>query len=232
MVGPTREQLRSNLAAVQIQLAAALAAARRPASAVTLVVVTKYVSAETITQLYELGLRDFGERTVQDLVQKRSELSSPSDIRWHLVGHLQRNKVSQALQVASAVHSLDSLRLARELVEQSRRRQLPVPPLYVEVCLTGETAKTGILPQAIPELLFYAQKQQLPVRGLMTMGRASNNPNDSRSVFAQLRELKEHYTGEGLLPQDAGLSMGMSNDFSVAVEEGATIIRVGSRLFL
>lgn len=233
--------LRDNIESCRAEMDAAARRAGRDVARVTLLPVTKYLPARVFPLLVRLGYSSFGESRVQRVVALRESLVDvdASRIEWHLIGHLQRNKVARALELFASIHSVDSLRLAHELATQSRARGLPVPPLYVEVNVARETRKTGLQEEDIPGVLeFLAGEEWVdqasegsPVRGLMTMAPHSPNPEDARPHFRRLRELRDRYVERGLLPAGAGLSMGMSGDFAVAIEEGATVIRVGSRLY-
>lgn len=176
--------------------------------AITVVVATKYVSLQEMAVLVEAGVEVVGENRAQDLERKHAEYGDA--FRWHFIGHLQSNKVKIVNGICELVHSLDS---------ESAARRLSVPAL-VEVNLSGETTKSGIAPEELPSFLAAFPE----ARGLMTMPAASADPGDSRPTFRRLREL----AAEHGLPE---LSMGTSQDYRVAVEEGATLVRVGSILF-
>ena len=233
------EALRANLQRVHQDIARAADRSGRDPASVTLLAVTKYVDIERVRLLCragaEYGAVDIGENTVQNLRAKSQALADVEGIRWHLIGHLQRNKVAHALRIVSSIQSVDSERLLREVGAQARRLELPVPDLYVEVNVAHEDRKTGLPPEGLRDLLRLAQDEEvLPggqVRGLMAMAPWSDEPEDSRPHFRHLREMRDALLEEGLLPPAAGLSMGMSGDFQVAVEEGATVIRVGTVLF-
>jgi len=216
---------------------AAAGRAGRNSEEVSLVAVTKYVDAEVNRLLYRAGVRDFGESTVQGADAKRQQLEDLPDARWHFIGHLQRNKVARALQFASTIHSVDSVRLVREIGEQGKKSGWTVPGLYVEVNVGSEARKTGLPPADLRELLEMLRDGEVvsswerEVLGLMTMAPYSDNPEDARPFFHKLSELRDTFSQEGLLPEGAGLSMGMSGDFPVAIEEGATVVRIGSVLF-
>lgn len=209
-------------------LAKATARSGRAGESVTLLAVTKYVSADVIRALYSAGVRDFGESRIQRAVALAEELEDLDATRWHMIGHLQRNK-ARHVGIFHAIHSLDSERLAVAL-----QRQLDSSlSVYVEVNVAGDHQKTGLSEDALDTLLEALQDSdsKLTVVGLMTMAPHDPDPETSRPHFRRLRELRDLYQTRGLLTANAGLSMGMSNDFHVAVEEGATIVRVGSLLF-
>lgn len=244
--GVEARRLGLNLDRVRARIEAAALRARRDPKDILLVAVTKYADAQFVKILYDLGVRDFGESTVQGLASKVAALGRLEGARWHLVGHLQRNKVAKALQLARSVHSLDSERLLDEIVSQAARRGLALPELWVEVNVSREPQKTGLAPEELRSLLDAARRKLPPleggplgpapapparIAGLMTLAPYAEDPEAARPHFRKLRELRDACVAEGLLPAGAGLSMGMSGDFEVAVEEGATAVRVGSALF-
>ena len=185
-----------------------------------MVAVAKGFPPEAVREAYAAGLRHFGENRVQEAAAKRPLLAD-LDITWHLVGHLQTNKVKKALQLFDIVHSLDSLPLAQEL---SRRAQGPLPVL-LEVNVAGEASKFGLAPEQVPAAAqAIARLPHLELVGLMTVAPMASDPEEVRPVFRRLRELAQALG----LPH---LSMGMSDDFEVAVEEGATMVRLGRAIF-
>ncbi len=227
------ERIRAHLDRCRLAIAEAAKRAGRNPATVALLAVTKYVGPDAVRVLHDLGLRDFGESTVQGIDTKIEALGDLEGLRWHLIGHLQRNKVARALQLARAIHSVDSARLVEEISAQSARRSLPVPKLFVEVNLTGEGQKTGLPEHDLADLLRRIRSDpRLSPRlgGLMAMAPHSDDPEAARPTFRRLRELRDQMRAQSLLEAD-GLSMGMSGDFEVAIEEGATIVRVGSTLF-
>jgi pyridoxal phosphate enzyme (YggS family) len=229
---PLAETLAARLAAVEARLQAACDRAGRRRSEVTLVAVTKTVSVEVAAQLPALGVADLGESRPQELWRKAAAVP---DARWHLIGHLQRNKVERTLPLVRRIHSMDSLRLLAALEEAcAAGRAGPAPlPVLLEVNASGEAAKHGFTPQEVPGLAAaLTALRHLRVEGLMTMAAYEEDPQRCRPTFALLRELRDRLQGllgpGHPLPQ---LSMGMSNDFEVAVEEGATLVRLGTVLF-
>ena len=194
------------------------------ASPVTLVAVSKTQPASAVREAYAAGQRDFGENYVQELVAKANELSDLPDLRWHFIGHLQRNKVKDVLPIASLVQAVDRIELAREINRRATKRA----PVLIEVNLAGEEQKAGAAIAALPELIEAIRALPLlELRGLMAVPPASEDPELTRPYFQQLRELARANEGASHLE----LSMGMSSDFEVAVEEGASIVRVGSSIF-
>ncbi|MBI4585519.1 MAG: YggS family pyridoxal phosphate-dependent enzyme [Planctomycetes bacterium] len=230
----TLEILSRNWQALRAEVERACGRSRRDPGAVAILPVTKYVGADLVRRLHALGLRDFGESTVQEALRKQAALSDMPEVRWHLVGHLQRNKVAKALSLAAAVHSLDSFPLAQEIDKKRAKTAKSPVKFFVEVNVAGEAAKTGLpLEEALAFLeKIRSQTSLFPdLAGLMTMAPLVKDVEEARRYFRHLRELRDQAVQAGLLPAGAGLSMGMSGDFPVAVEEGATIIRIGSRLF-
>jgi pyridoxal phosphate enzyme (YggS family) len=222
-----RETLASRLADVRGRIAAACARAGRSPTDVTLVAVTKYVSAEVAALLPELGVTDLGESRPQELWKKAEAVAGA---RWHLIGHLQRNKLDRTVPLVSLVHSVDSERVLDALAAFGAKRGAAVRVL-LEVNCSREAAKGGFSPDAVPAVGDRAVSLPgIELCGLMTMAAYSDDPDDARPTFAELRRLRADLrTRTGLpLPE---LSMGMSGDFEVAVEEGATFVRIGSTLF-
>jgi len=225
-----RDYLANRLALLEERVRHACARAGRPRSSVTLVAVTKYVGPTAATVLTELGVRDLGESRPQELWRKHKCL--PPAVRWHLVGHLQRNKVERTLPLVTLIHSVDSLRLVGAL-EQEAEQQGRSLDVLLEVNASREANKSGFAPAEVPGLAAaLTGLRRLRVRGLMTMAAETDDPEDCRPTFAELRRLRERLQAEvGDAHQLEHLSMGMSNDFEAAIEEGATLIRVGSALF-
>lgn len=229
-----KDILRDNLAAVEGRIAAACVRAGRRREEVNLVAVTKYVDAEVVRRLQELGVRLFGESRPQELWRKAAELppAPQADVEWHLVGHLQRNKIERTLPIASLIHSVDSIRLLKALEGEAQTQARRVSVL-LEFNLSDEPNKHGFKRDDLDELLkHWNPSSDVQVCGLMTMAALSADPQEARPVFATLRFLREEMQRR-LAPgeQFHHLSMGMTNDFEVAIEEGATLVRIGSALF-
>ena len=194
--------------------------ARRDPGDVLLLAVTKVFPASAIRDAYALGLRDFGENYVQEFESKAPEVRGLEGARFHLIGHLQSNKSSKAAELFEVIQTVDSAKLARRLNETGRRLDV-----MLEVKISEEQAKSGARPEELPELIqAVGACPNLRLQGLMTMPPWSEDPEQSRPYFRRLRELAQQHQ----LPQ---LSMGMSNDFEAAIEEGATCVRVGTALF-
>jgi pyridoxal phosphate enzyme (YggS family) len=225
-----RRTLAARLAEVEERLERALRRAGRLRSDVTLVAVTKTVDVEVAALLPELGIADLGENRPQELWRKAAVLSE--GIRWHLIGHLQRNKVDRTVPLTVRIHSVDSVRLLRALEEESVRRQTPLSAL-LEINAGGEASKHGFRPDEVPALAAeVAALHGLRIDGLMTLAAFEEDAERTRPTFALLRQLRDELRRR--LGQPNGLphlSMGMSNDFEVAVEEGATFVRLGTVLF-
>ncbi|HYV39205.1 MAG TPA: YggS family pyridoxal phosphate-dependent enzyme [Gemmataceae bacterium] len=223
-------KLAERLQRVEERIAAACRRAGRERADVKLVAVTKSVDVETARQLVELGVRDLGENRPQELWRKASAL--PGDVCWHLIGHLQRNKVEKTLPLATMIHSVDSWRLLESL-EQEAARQSRTIDVLLECNASGEASKQGFALKEVPALaLRIATLQCLRVLGLMTMAAYNAEPENCRATFAALRSLRDELRTKLAPPHTmVQLSMGMSNDFEVAIEEGATIIRLGTVLF-
>lgn len=229
-----------NLARLHADIHLACRRARRPHADVRLVAVTKYAPLQAINALLSLGVADLGESHVQQLLKRAVALGhddagwiarNPSKPRWHMIGHLQRNKVNALLAVSRIVHSLDSLRLAEKLSERAAALNAPID-VFVEVNVSGEPAKTGVPPADAPRLVDAASRlPALTLRGLMTMAPYDPNPESARPCFSKLRELSHQIRRAGAPPTFTELSMGMSGDYLVAIEEGATVVRIGSALF-
>jgi PLP dependent protein len=217
--------------AVQARIADACRRAGRPRYDVTLVAVSKTVSPDVARLLPEVrGHLDLAESRPQELWRKAAVL--PATVRWHLVGHLQRNKIERTLPLVHMLHSGDSLRLLEALEQEAARRQLALPTL-LEVNASRAANKHGFAPEELPGLAEkLAGLRHVRLRGLMTMAAYEEDPERCRPTFALLRELREQLQARlGPPHQLDELSMGMTNDFDVAIEEGATLVRIGTALF-
>ncbi len=219
-----------NLEAVRTRIRNAALRAGRDAGSVRLVVVTKTVDIERIRAAVAAGAAILGENRVQEARDKIETLGRPAS--WHLIGRLQANKAKYAVRLFDLIHSVDSLGLAQELDRQAEKIGKK-QDILVEVNVSGETAKAGISPQDGETLLREITRlPHLAIRGLMTMPPFSDDPEEARPHFRRLRELAQELTDQKIPGISlAELSMGMSGDFEVAVEEGATMVRVGSAIF-
>jgi pyridoxal phosphate enzyme (YggS family) len=219
-------EIGSRLDEVRGRISSAARHAGRSENAVRLVLASKTQPADAIAAAYRAGAREFGENYVQEAVTKRAGLAALRDIRWHMIGHLQTNKARAAFEVFDVVQTLDSERLATAFF---RLRQDPLFPVLIEVNLGNETSKSGVASDRA-EALIESVRGKVDLIGLMTIPPPADNPEVTRPYFARLRELRERLaaaTGIGL----SELSMGMTDDFEVAIEEGASIVRVGRAVF-
>lgn len=234
MPAPTAVDVAANVADVRARIAETCARAGRDPAEVTLVAVSKGHPIDLVGAAIEAGCHDLGENRAQELLPKALEARAAGlGIRWHFIGHLQRNKVRDVLPHLASLHSLDSLSLLQEIARRGREggrghidggAATPLP-CYLEVNVAGEAQKQGVSPDALPELLRAARATEVvEVVGLMTVAPHLPNPEAVRPVFRALRDLARAH---GV----AGLSMGMTEDYSVAVEEGATVVRVGRAIF-
>ena len=222
------EDIAANLAGIRDQIASAARRAGRDTSAVRLVAVSKTHPAEAVRTAVAAQQRVFGESRVQEAREKIT--ACPPGLEWHFIGHLQKNKIRQALPLFSFFHSIDGAALADAMNRIAGETGKPVEGL-LEVNISGEETKHGFNPDELrKEFASLAKLPHLRVRGLMTMAPYSDNPEDARPVFRALRELRDELQSahDHPLPE---LSMGMSGDFEPAVEEGATLVRVGSSIF-
>lgn len=238
-----REIIARNLTRIRERIASACAKAGRTTDSVELVAVTKYAPEAAIRGLLELGVSQLGENRVQQLTKRAAALGAagcglgeaprdPSAPNWHMIGHLQRNKVRDLLKLCRIVHSLDSIRLAHALSAEAEESGTRVDVL-VEVNLSGEAAKTGIAAAEVEPLIEAVRESpSLRLAGLMTMAALAPDAAQSRATFAALRALLETLRERRMVPTACDqLSMGMSHDLEYAIAEGATIVRVGSSLF-
>lgn len=215
------------LQSVRDRIERAAEAAGRSGSDVTLVAVTKGFSAGVVAEAVAVGALDLGENRAQELREKA--IAVTNGVRWHFIGHLQTNKVRHVVGVASLIHSVDRLGLA-EAVDRRARSTGLVQEVLIEVNISGEAAKHGVEPgRAIALARDISSLEGLAVKGLMAMAPLSDDPERSRPFFRDLRSLGEDLAAE--IPGATELSMGMSRDFEVAVEEGATLVRVGEAIF-
>ncbi|MCR4841779.1 MAG: YggS family pyridoxal phosphate-dependent enzyme [Eubacterium sp.] len=197
---------------------------------VTLISVSKTKPVEDIRDVYEGGCRDFGENKVQEIVKKVPEL--PDDIRWHMIGHLQTNKVKQVIDKACLIHSVDSVHLAEEIEKQAARLDMTVD-ILLEVNIAREETKFGMMKsEAIDMVKEIAGFPHIRIVGLMTIAPYVDDPENNRPIFRALKDLSVDIMKENIDNVSMGvISMGMSNDYVVAVEEGATLVRVGTSIF-
>ena len=223
-------QIAENIQQINNRIDAACARAGRPVDSVTLIAVSKTYPAQAVRDAMQSGTRDFGENKAQELVAKADELGG--DLRWHFIGNLQRNKVKYVVGRACLIHSVSSLRLAEEIEKEAAKRNMTVKVL-AEVNIADEETKHGI--DAESAKLLVRQMAELPhleICGLMAIAPPVDDPEENREHFRRLRILRDELRAEAL-PRVSmtELSMGMTLDFEVAVEEGATLVRVGTAIF-
>jgi pyridoxal phosphate enzyme (YggS family) len=223
---------------IQNEIAQAATRVGRDPNDIRLIAVSKTHSPERVLEAYAAGQRDFGESYVQELLQKAPALEQLPDLRFHFIGHLQRNKVQKLGALVSAIHSVDSVRLVSELDRRLEGMPLPAArrldpaesrlPVFVEVNVGREPQKHGAMPDALAEILESVERSSsLVLRGLMTVPPHTEDPEGARPYFRELAALRKTH-GAPRLPE---LSMGMTHDFVQAIEEGATSIRIGTKLF-
>jgi len=215
-------EIARNVQEVRERIARAAARAGRSPDEVTIVAVTKTVTEAAVREALAAGISNLGESRVQEAQRKIAQLSGcETSPVWHMIGHLQRNKVQTALEIFDIIHSIDSVRLARELSGQAKR----IVPVLLEINVSGEETKGGFPPDELDEALAaISNLPNLSVRGLMTVAPWVDDAEEVRPVFRALRELRDSFGLEQL-------SMGMSDDFEAAVEEGATMVRLGRIIF-
>ena len=222
--------LKDNYEAVKNNIEQACMRSNRDLSEVTLIAVSKTKPVPMLQEIYDAGARDFGENKVQELCQKYEEL--PQDIRWHMIGHLQRNKVKQVVGKAALIHSVDSYRLAQEISLQAQKQNITVP-ILIEINIAKEESKFGIAKEDTIQLVEeIAELPNLTIQGLMTIAPFVDDPEDNRLYFREIKQLSVDIKNKNIdnVTMDV-LSMGMTNDYEVAIEEGATIVRVGTGIF-
>lgn len=222
-------KLSNNLQAVQKRIELAVSKSKRRSEEVRLIAVTKTVGVETIRELASFGIQDIGENRVQSLLEKKAQIATP--LRWHLIGSLQTNKARKSLEHCESIHSVDSLKLLQTLdriaSELGKKAQI-----FLEVNCSGESSKHGFVPEQVLEVLRESKKLgHLECRGLMTMAPIVSNLEQTRPVFRHLREIRDQAAKENLFSGPGELSMGMSQDFEIAIEEGANWVRIGTALY-
>ena len=222
--------LRENLEAVEANIQAACERAGRDRSEVTLIAVSKTKPVETLQEAYDLGVRIFGENKAQELAGKYEVL--PDDIHWHMIGHMQRNKVKYIVDKVDLIHSVDSVRLAETIEKEAEKRNVTVN-ILIEVNVAKEESKYGLMPEEVIDFVDkLADFPHLRVKGLMTIAPFVDDPEENRPIFAHLRKLSVDIAKKNIDNITMSiLSMGMTNDYQVAIEEGATMVRVGTGIF-
>ena len=208
---------------VMERVEAAASRVGRGVEEITVVAVSKTKTPDDVLAVYEMGHRDFGENRAKEMARKTNRL--PDDVRWHFVGALQSNKASIVRPDTHLLHSMDRRSLAKAWLKGPG---LP-PPVLVQVNIGDETQKSGVAPRDVPTTVTWLEDMGLDVVGLMTLPPAPDEPEDSRGYFVEMRRLRDRVGADH--PRVTELSMGMSDDFEVAIEEGASIIRVGRAIF-
>lgn len=222
--------LKENLINVQREISLACKKANRDPSEITLIAVSKTKPVEMLNEIYDCNVRDFGENKVQELCDKYEVL--PNDIKWHMIGHLQTNKVKYIVDKVELIHSVDSLRLAEEIQKQAEKKDVVVP-ILVEVNIAQEDSKFGTSKEEAIELVKQISKlDHIQIKGLMTIAPYVENPEDNRVYFRGIKDLSVDIDSQNIDNVSMQiLSMGMTNDYQVAIEEGATMVRVGTGIF-
>lgn len=222
--------LKENLKEVENNIDAACKRAGRSKEEVTLIAVSKTKPAEMLEEVYQEGIRHFGENKVQELCEKMEQM--PSDIHWHMIGHLQRNKVKYIVGKVALIHSVDTYRLAEEINIQAKKKNIIVP-ILVEVNIAGEESKFGISAEdAILLVEDISKLENIRIKGLMTIAPYVEDPEENRLYFRKIKQLSVDITNKNIHNVSMEiLSMGMTGDYQVAIEEGATMVRVGTGIF-
>lgn len=222
--------IKENIAKVEENIAKACEKGNRSLEEVTLICVSKTKPVECIKEAYACGKRAFGENKAQEMKEKCDTLEK--DIEWHFIGHLQTNKVKYVVGRACLIHSVDSLKLARAIEEESAKKGV-VSRILIEVNVAKEASKFGLdLEDTLALVREIAQFQHIKIEGLMTIAPFVSNPEENREVFRKLRQLSVDIDQKNIDNVSMGvLSMGMTNDYQIAIEEGATVVRVGTGIF-
>ena len=222
--------IKENLEEVEARITRACERSGRERSEVTLISVSKTKPAEMLQEAYDAGRRDFGENKPQEIREKYPQL--PTDIRWHMIGHLQRNKIKYIIDKVCMIHSVDSIRLAEAIDEEAKKHGI-VMPVLIEVNVAEEESKFGIhLDEAESLIRQISELSNIQVQGLMTIAPFTENAEDNRIYFRKLRNLYVDIKDKNIDNVNmCNLSMGMTGDYEVAVEEGATMVRVGTGIF-
>lgn len=222
--------LKENLTHVEEKIETVCSTHGIPRDSITLIAVSKTKPVEMLQEIYDAGCRDFGENKVQELVDKYEQL--PKDIRWHMIGHLQRNKVKYIIGKVVLIHSVDSLRLAETIEKESAKHNITTD-ILIEVNMAHEESKFGVLPEEIYDLLMEISKfEHVRVKGLMTVAPFVDNPRKNSEIFEKMHKLSVDIESKNIDNITMSiLSMGMTNDYEVALEEGSNMIRVGTAIF-
>ena len=222
--------MRENLAQVRKHMEEACRRAGRQTDEVTLIAVSKTKPVGMLMEAYEAGARDFGENKVQEILEKRPEI--PADARFHMIGHLQRNKVRQVIDQVTLIHSVDSLRLAEQIEHEAAKKELHAD-ILLEVNVAREESKFGFFLEEVEAALRAISKyHHITVKGLMTIAPYVEDPEENRDIFKKLHQVFIDMKSKNIDNSNMSvLSMGMTGDYQVAIEEGSTMIRVGTGIF-
>ena len=222
--------VKENLSIVEQNIQKACARSGRDRSEVQLIAVSKTKPVEMLMEAYDCQIRDFGENKPQEIREKFPQL--PEDIRWHMIGHLQRNKVKYIVDKVALIHSVDSLRLAETIEHEAAKHNVTVPVL-IEVNVAQEESKFGLKTEEVLSLVeSVAAFPHIHIKGLMTIAPYVENPEENRGIFRQLKKLSVDIAAKNINNVNMSvLSMGMTGDYQVAVQEGATMVRVGTGIF-
>ena len=222
--------LSENLNEIESRIQSSCERCNRRRSDVLLIAVSKTKPLQLLEEAYRNGIRDFGENRIQEMSQKAEQL--PEDIRWHMIGHLQKNKVKAAVKHAHIIHSVDSLELAKVISSEAVKQSKTVR-ILLEINVAGEESKFGYSPSGVlTDLSLIAALPNIKIEGLMTIAPYTSDPESNRTYFEQLKQLSVDINNKNIDNVSMNiLSMGMSGDFEVAIEEGATMVRVGTSIF-
>lgn len=222
--------IKEHILQIEARINAACERAGRDPKGVKLIAVSKTKPAQMVLEAYESGMRDFGENKVQEILEKKPVL--PQDIRWHMIGHLQRNKVHQVLGQAVLIHSVDSLRLANQIETEAQKKGIGAD-ILLEINVAREESKFGFfLEEAEEAIRSISRLPHVHIKGLMTIAPFVENPEENRGIFQKLYQFSVDINDKNIDNVTMGvLSMGMTGDYEVAIEEGATMVRVGTGIF-
>ena len=222
--------IKENLKSVQENISETCKKVNKNHEEVTLIAVSKTKPVSILKEAYDSGIRDFGENKVQEILEKYDKL--PTDIRWHMIGHLQRNKVKYIIDKVSLIHSVDSLRLAEEINKEAAKHHL-IMPILIELNIAGEESKFGLSYAECEEMILAISKlPNIAIKGLMTVAPFVENAEDNRQYFKNMKQLSVDIMNKNIDNVDMRiLSMGMTGDYVVAIEEGSNMVRVGTGIF-
>ena len=222
--------IKENVAEVEARIQAACKRAGRRREEVTLIAVSKTKPVSDIYEVIETGIKDYGENKVQEMCDKMEIIQEP--LNWHMIGHLQRNKVKYIVDKAKLIHSVDSLRLAQQISQEAIKKEVEVD-ILIEVNVAEEASKFGLSTEEVIQMIeAIAKLPAVHIKGLMTVAPCKDNPEDNRPYFRNLKKLGVDIDGKNIDTVTMSvLSMGMTGDYEVAIEEGATMVRVGTGIF-